>query len=247
MALWIFLFELGWITSLMTSSGLKIGQILKSSYLRQFLSYSIETKTEMQRWLWDIILFWLTSGVTSGLTLNFDIKMAAILKMPKYYMQLQFDIRYEKIVPNYARKSIFRGDDVIHDVTGWPQSRPSLFLYKWNMNIFRDNWKTNKGIIIKLGVHMYPWILASTQSPDCPFNDLLLADFLQIEFLRKSINNLPRKCFWMQYLQNGIHFFYLNLLTHCGLMMPYGGLKAPSHYLNHSSVRSNDTHLRTIS
>ena len=174
MALWIFLFELGWITSLMTSSCLKIGQILKSSYLRQFLSYSIETKTEMQRWSWDIILLWLTSGVTSGLTLNFDIKMAAILKMPKYYMQLQFDIRYEKIVPNYARKSIFRGHDVIHDVTGWPQSRPSLFLYKWNMNIFRDNWKTNKGIIIKLGVHMYPWILASTQSPDCPFNLVLL-------------------------------------------------------------------------
>ena len=180
MALWIFLFELGWITSLMTSSDLKIGQILKSSYLRQFLSYSIETKTEMQRWLWDIILFWLTSGVTSGLTLNFDIKMAAILKMPKYYMQLQFDIKYEKIVPNYARKSIFRGDDVIHDVTGWPQSRPSLFLYKWNMNIFRDDWKTNKGIIIKLGVHMYPWILASTQSPDCPFSYVFCNSSIQL-------------------------------------------------------------------
>ena len=170
MALWIFLFELGWITSLMTSSGLKIGQILKSSYLRQFLSYSIETKTEMQRWLWVIFLLWLTSAITSGKKVSCNVKMAAILKMPKYYMQLQFDITYEKIVPNYARKSIFHGDDVIHDVTGWPQSRPSLFLYKWNMNIFRDNWKTNKGIIIKLGVHMYPWILASTQSPDCPFN-----------------------------------------------------------------------------
>ena len=35
------------------------------------------------------------------------VKIGAILKMPKYYMQLQFDIRYEKIVPNYARKSIF--------------------------------------------------------------------------------------------------------------------------------------------
>ena len=30
---------------------------------------------------------------------------------------------------NYA-KSVFRGDDVIDDVTGWPQSRPSIFLYK---------------------------------------------------------------------------------------------------------------------
>ena len=72
-------------TSLMTSSCLKIGQILKSSYLRQILSYSIETKTEMQRWLWDIILLWLTSGVTSGLTLIFDIKMAAIFKIHVEY------------------------------------------------------------------------------------------------------------------------------------------------------------------
>ena len=33
--------------------------------------------------------------------------MAAILKISKYQTQLQFDIRYEKITPNYARKSIF--------------------------------------------------------------------------------------------------------------------------------------------
>ena len=75
-------------TSRMTSSGLKVGQILKSPYLRQFLSYSVETKTEMQRWLWDIILLWLTSGVTSGAsgsTLNFDIKMAAIFKIHVAY------------------------------------------------------------------------------------------------------------------------------------------------------------------
>ena len=74
--------------SRMTSSGLKVGQILKSPYLRQFLSYSVETKTEMQRWLWGIILLWLTSGVTSGAsgsTLNFDIKMAAIFKIHVAY------------------------------------------------------------------------------------------------------------------------------------------------------------------
>ena len=44
--------------------------------------------------------------------------MAAILKMSKYQTQLQFDIKYEKIVPNYDRKSIFHGDDVIDDATG---------------------------------------------------------------------------------------------------------------------------------
>ena len=75
-------------TSLMTSSGPKVGQILKLPYLSQFLSYSVETKTEMQRWLWDIILLWFTSGVTSGAsgsTLNFDIKMAAIFKIHVAY------------------------------------------------------------------------------------------------------------------------------------------------------------------
>ena len=75
-------------TSLMTSSGPKVGQILKLPYLSQFLSYSVETKTEMQRWLWDIILLWLTSGVTSGASgsiLNFDIKMAAIFKIHVAY------------------------------------------------------------------------------------------------------------------------------------------------------------------
>ena len=75
-------------TSLMTSSGPKVGQILKLPYLSQFLSYSVETKTEMQRWLWDIILLWLISGVTSGAsgsTLNFDIKMAAIFKIHVAY------------------------------------------------------------------------------------------------------------------------------------------------------------------
>ena len=33
--------------------------------------------------------------------------MAAILKILKYQTQFQFDLRYEKIVPNYAQKSFF--------------------------------------------------------------------------------------------------------------------------------------------
>ena len=62
-----------------------------------------------------------------------------------------FDIRYEKIVPNYAKK-VFHDDDVIDGVTGWPQSRPFIFLYKWNNNVFHDNLKTSRDIIIKLPV-----------------------------------------------------------------------------------------------
>ena len=37
--------------------------------------------------------------------------MAAILKILKYNTHLQSDPRYEKIVPNHAKKSFFYGDD----------------------------------------------------------------------------------------------------------------------------------------
>ena len=167
-------------TSLMTSSGLKIGQILKSSYLRQFLSYSIETKTEMQRWLWDIILFWLTSGVTSGLTAKFwhqnggHFENAKILHAASIWYQIwkaSSQSMQEKVFFVVMTSSMTSQGDL--------KVAPLCSLYKWNMNIFRDNWKTNKGIIIKLGVHMYPWILASKQSPDCPFR-------LFVRLLRKK-------------------------------------------------------------
>ena len=82
-------------------------------------------KNEMQHWFWDIILLWLTSDISSGKKKACcNVKMAAILKMPKYYMQLQFDIIYEKIVPNYARKSIFRGDNA------------HLVIFMWKISIW---------------------------------------------------------------------------------------------------------------
>ena len=37
-----------------------------------------------------------------------------------------------------CQKKYLHDDDGIDDVTGWPQSRPAIFLYKWN-NIFHDN------------------------------------------------------------------------------------------------------------
>ena len=45
-------------------------------------------------------------------------------KKMKYWTELQFGLIYEKIVPNYAPPNFFHGDDVIDDVTGWPQSFP---------------------------------------------------------------------------------------------------------------------------
>ena len=54
-----------------------------------------------------IFVAYSNSCVTSGKKNHGDLKMAAILKMSKYKTQLQFDIRNEKIIPNYARKNIF--------------------------------------------------------------------------------------------------------------------------------------------
>ena len=44
--------------------------------------------------------------------------MVAILKIFNYWIQLQLDLRYEKIVLNYAKKVSFHDDDIIDDVTG---------------------------------------------------------------------------------------------------------------------------------
>ena len=55
--------------------------------------------------------------------------MAAILTIFKYQTQLQSYLRYDKIVPKYANKKVFYGDDVIDDVTGWPQIF-SIFMFK---------------------------------------------------------------------------------------------------------------------
>ena len=54
-----------------------------------------------------IFLVYSTSGITSGKKVCRELKMAAILKILKYQTQLQFDLRYEKIIPNYAKKSFF--------------------------------------------------------------------------------------------------------------------------------------------
>ena len=94
---------------------------LKSIYLRQYLNYGVDQKLKMSEMLMAISLVYSSSGITSGKKKFVGLKKAAILKILKYQTQLQFDLRYEKIVPNYANK-VFYGDDVIDDVTGWPQS-----------------------------------------------------------------------------------------------------------------------------
>ena len=105
--LWLRLYEYIFMTSLMTSPGHKIGQILKLIYLRHYLHYSVDQKLKMSDMLMAIFLVYYPSGITSGKKVCRELKMAAILKILKYLTQLQFDPRYENIVPNYAKKSIF--------------------------------------------------------------------------------------------------------------------------------------------
>ena len=61
----------------------------------------------MSEMLMAIFLVYSSSGITSGKKVCRELKMAAILKILKYLTQLQFDLRYGKIVPNCAKKSFF--------------------------------------------------------------------------------------------------------------------------------------------
>ena len=58
----------------------------------------------MSEMLMAIFLVYSTSGIISGKKVCRELKMAAILK---YLTQLQSDLRYEKIIPNFAPKNIF--------------------------------------------------------------------------------------------------------------------------------------------
>ena len=61
--------------------------------------------------------------------------------------------------PKLCTTKYFYDDDVTDDVTGWPKSRSSIFLYKWNNSIVHDNLKTSKDIIIKLPAHRFNEIM----------------------------------------------------------------------------------------
>ena len=94
------------ITSLMTSQDHKVREILKFIYFRQYLSYSVDQKLTMSEMRMVIFVIYSTSGITSANKVCRELKMAAILNFLKYQTQFPFDLRYEKIVPNYVTKSI---------------------------------------------------------------------------------------------------------------------------------------------
>ena len=71
-------------TSLMTSPGHKIVQILKLIYLRQYLNYSVDQTLKMSEMLMAIFLVYFPSGISSGKKVCRQLKKAAILKILKY-------------------------------------------------------------------------------------------------------------------------------------------------------------------
>ena len=120
MWLWLQLYKNIFMTSLMTSPGHKIDQILKLLQLRKYLSYSVDQKLKMSGMLVAFILVYSTSGITSRKNIcraqngghfeNFEI-----LNRASIWPQIGKDR------PKLCKK-VFYGDDVIDDVTGWPQS-----------------------------------------------------------------------------------------------------------------------------
>ena len=120
MRLWLQLYKYIFMTSLTTSAGHKIGQILKLIYLRQYLIYSVDQKLKMSEMLMSIFLVYSPSGIIFGKNSlsraqncghfeNFEILNTASI-WPQIW----------KDRPKLCQKKYIHDDDVIDDVTGWP-------------------------------------------------------------------------------------------------------------------------------
>ena len=107
-------------TSLMTSPGHKIGQILKLIYLRQYLSYSDDQKLKMSEILMAIFLVYSTSGITSGKKSLSGSKWRPFWKF--WNIKHSFNLTSDMKRSCQIMLTFFYGDDAIDDVTGWPQS-----------------------------------------------------------------------------------------------------------------------------
>ena len=94
---------------------------------------------KMSEMLMAICLLYSTSGITSGKKVCRELKMAAIFLNFEILNTASIWPQIWKDRPKLCQNKYFHDDDVIHDVTGWPQSRPFIFLYKWNNNILHDN------------------------------------------------------------------------------------------------------------
>ena len=93
--------------------------------------------------------------------MTFPKYFAAALKF-RHLNFLKYSMKLHHIVkdrPKLYKKKYFHGDDVIDDVTGRPQTRPSIFPYKWKMNFCCNNWTNIRDSIIILSVCMSHWVV----------------------------------------------------------------------------------------
>ena len=87
--------------------------------------------------------------------------MAAILNFLKYLTQLQFELRYEKIVPNYAKTIFVMMMMSSMTSQGGLKAGPIYSFINEITTFFMVTKKTSKDIIIKLPVHRYHEIMAT--------------------------------------------------------------------------------------
>ena len=127
-------------TSSMTSQGHRVGQILKFNL---YISVNVWAKASIKSWKYrwcKWLSFWYIQFPVS-LPLKKFVASSKWRPLWKYWniknsLHLTSDIKTASQI--MGKKSTFYDYDVTDDVTWWPKSRPSIFLYKWN-NIFHDN------------------------------------------------------------------------------------------------------------
>ena len=101
------------------------------------------SKAQMSEMLMAIFLVYSTSGMPFGKKFVEKSKWSKWRPFWKFWnIKHSFNLTSDmKRSSQIMQKSIFHDDEVIDDddVARWPQSRPSLFLYKLNNDIFHDN------------------------------------------------------------------------------------------------------------
>ena len=106
MGLWLYSYKFVFIASSMTSTGLKVGQILKLLDLHQYFN-SVDQKLKILEMFMAILLVYSTSGIASGKRFVATSKWRLFWKFWNIKLSFYFDLSCEKNVPNYAKKVFF--------------------------------------------------------------------------------------------------------------------------------------------
>ena len=137
----------------MTSPGHKIGQILKLTYLCQYLNYSVDQKLKMSEMLMAIFLVYSISGITSG-----------------------------KKVCRAQNGGHFENFEILNTASIWPQiwkDRPKLCQKKFFM-VMTSSMTSQGGLKVSLYIHVYERLAPGA---NCKGNGLSINANIIIVFL----------------------------------------------------------------